>query len=360
MKSVYIHIPFCKQICTYCDFCKVYLTPKFVLPYLNSLIKEITEQYNNEEIETLYIGGGTPSSLEIKDLKYLLEAIKIFRRSSNCEFTFECNINDINEELLEVLKNYGVNRLSIGIESFNQKKLKFMGRENNKNEAFKKINLARSYGFMNINLDLIYGIPKETISVLKKDINELLKLNPEHISTYSLIIEDNTIIGNTKMSPIAEDLDYEMYKAIIKKLTKKRYQHYEVSNFCKPGYESRHNLNCWHNLEYYGFGVGASGYIGNVRYENTRSITKYIAGTTILKQEVLSKKDTMDNELMLGFRLTQGINLQEFYNKYEVNFQNVYDIKSLIKEKKLIYKDGYIFVNPEYFYIMNEILIKII
>ena len=360
MHAVYIHIPFCKSICTYCDFCKVLKNPYFVTPYLNSLIKEINEKYDNETIETLYIGGGTPSALDIKDLRYLLEICKIFKLSSNYEFTFECNVNDINDELLSILIEYGVNRLSIGIESFDKNKLEFMGRRHDVKEVEEKIKLVRSHGFGNINLDLIYGIPKESVGTLKKDLKEIIKLNPEHISTYSLIIEDNTVIGNTKMVPIDEDLDYEMYQTIIKILKKNGYVHYEVSNFSKPGFESRHNTNYWKNREYYGFGVGAHGYIGNVRYENTRSIVNYIKGHTVLNQEVLSKKDTMDNEIMLGFRLLKGLNLQEFYDKYEVNIQEVYDLKLLLKDKELIYKDGYLFINPEFIYVMNEILIRII
>ena len=155
MHSVYIHIPFCKSICTYCDFCKVLKNPYFVTPYLNSLIKEINEKYDNETIETLYIGGGTPSALDIKDLKSLLETCKIFKLSSNYEFTFECNVNDINDELLDILKEYGVNRLSIGIESFDKNKLEFMGRRHDVKEVEEKIKLVRSHGFGNINFVFI-------------------------------------------------------------------------------------------------------------------------------------------------------------------------------------------------------------
>ncbi len=360
MESVYIHIPFCKSICTYCDFCKVYINDKFVLPYLNSLINEIRSRYQGEEIKTLYIGGGTPSALSSKHLKYLFDGIKLLNLSNNVEFTFECNLNDINEELLTILKENKVNRLSIGIESFDKYNLKFMNRSHTFKEAEEKIKLARKMGFNNINVDLIYGIINESLTTLKKDLKYILKLNVEHISTYSLIIENNTMIGISKMVPIDDEDDQIMYFTICDILRKHGYNHYEVSNFAKDGYESIHNTNYWLNKNYYGFGVSSHGYIGNVRYENTRSITKYIDGKYVLKQDLLSTQDEMDNTIMLGFRLLKGINLQEFYNKYKINLQEKYNIKELLEKKELIYKDGYLMINPKYIYVMNEILIKII
>ena len=360
MDAVYIHIPFFLYFCTYCDFCKIYLNDKFVLPYLNSLANEIKDKYQGEEIKTIYIGGGTPSSLSIKDIKYLLDLTKIFNINNLVEFTFECNLNDINEELLDLLRSYNVNRLSIGIESFNEKKLSFMNRYHTFDEAKEKINLCRKYGFDNINIDLIYGIPKETIGVLKKDLKQVLELKPEHISTYSLIIEDNTVIGISKMTPIDEELDEEMYNQICNILKKKDYIHYEVSNFAKKGYASKHNINYWLNNNYYGFGLGAHGYIGNIRYENTKSITKYINGDYVLDQTLLSKEEDMNNMIMLGFRLLNGINLKYFYERYNVNLQEQYDIQKLLDEKKLLYKDGYLMINPKYIYVMNEILIQLI
>jgi len=360
MEAVYIHIPFCKKICTYCDFCKIYLNEKYVEPYLSSLANEISDKYQGESIKTIYIGGGTPSALSIKDLNYLFDIIKVFNTDELMEFTFECNLNDINEELLNILKDNRVNRLSIGIESFNEKKLSFMNRTHTFNDALDKINLCREYGFNNINIDLIYGIPKETLGILKKDLKQVLKLDPEHISAYSLIIEDNTVIGISKPTPIEEELDEEMYDTICHTLEKKGYNHYEVSNFAKKGYTSRHNINYWFNENYYGFGLSAHGYIGNIRYENTRSLTKYIGGNYVLNQSLLSKEEDMNNTIMLGFRLLKGINLEHFYEKYQVNLQEYYDIQKLLDEKKLLYEDGYLKINPKYIYVMNEILIQII
>ena len=360
MESVYIHIPFCQNICSYCDFCKVLNHGPWVTQYLNALVNEIRDKYNGEKIKTLYLGGGTPSSLNAKDLKYLFDILGRFNLSATAEFTFECNLNDINEELLRTLRNYNVNRLSIGIQSFNEEKLLFMEREHSFKEALAKINLCRSYNFKNINLDLMYGIPGETLNDLKKDLKQFLKLKPEHISTYSLIVEDNTKIGIDGVTPISEDLDREMYDYICQKLTKKKYNHYEVSNFALTGFESKHNLNYWNNNEYYGFGLGAHGYTFGVRYENTRSLTDYFMGKFLLKEEILSKTTIMENEVMLGLRKTKGINLQQFFDKFEVNLQDAFPVKPLVKNNDLIYRKGYIYVNPERIYTMNEILIKMI
>ena len=360
MESVYIHIPFCKNICSYCDFCKMLYHGPWITQYLNQLALEIKDKYQNEVIRTIYIGGGTPSCLNEKELKYLLDIVKTFIVSEDLEYTFECNLNDISDNLLKLLKDYGVNRLSIGIQSFNEEKLAFMERYHTFEDAKEKIKLCRSYGFDNINVDLIYGIPGETIKDLKKDLDLILKLDVDHISTYSLIIEDNTKVGNSKMAPIPEELDAKMYETILEKLENKKYNRYEVSNFCRKNKQSRHNLNYWDNNQYYGFGLGASGYIDNIRYENTRSLANYLKGKYVLKQTFLTKEDIMDNEIMLGFRKIAGINLQEFYNRYEVNLQEVYNIKELLKNHELIYEDGYIYINPDMIYVMNEILIKIL
>lgn len=360
IKSAYIHIPFCNSICSYCDFCKVVYNHDWIKPYLEKLQEEIENIYMGEELETLYIGGGTPSCLTLPELDALFKVLSLFKKSSNIEFTFECNINDLTKEKLTLLHEHGVNRLSIGIESFNDEKLEFMNREADFKNAEERISLARQIGFTNINLDLMYAIPKETIKVLQKDLKLILKLKPEHISTYSLIIEKNTLVGLNKIKPIEEEHDAKMYETICKTLKRAGYNHYEVSNFAKKGYESKHNLTYWNNEEYYGFGVGASGYCAAVRYENTKSLTEYLKGNIVSSKALMSKVDNMENELILGFRKLQGINLEKFFDKYEENMQNIFPIKPLIKSGDLIYKDGWVRINPDKLYVMNEILIKLI
>lgn len=360
MKSVYIHIPFCKTICSYCDFCKMFYNTKWVHDYLINLKKEIIDQYMGEEIETIYIGGGTPSCLKENELNFLMEIISIFQKKADCEFTFECNLNDIKESLLQILKKNGVNRLSIGIESFQEKKQILMGREHSYSESLEKINLARKMGFNNINIDLIYGFPNETLEDLKEDLKLFLKLNPEHISTYSLNIESHTLLYVNNVSKIEEDTDAIFYEYIRKTLKKKKYQQYEVSNFAKKGFESKHNLKYWNNEEYYGFGLSASGYIDQIRYINTKNLTKYLNQEWDRERILLSKTDIMDNEIMLGLRKSQGIHLETFEQKYHVSLEKAYPIEPLLKSKDLIKKRGYIFINPDKIYVMNEILMKLI
>lgn len=360
MKSAYIHIPFCKSICSYCDFCKMNYQKEWIEVYLDVLKEEIEEKYSDEYLDTIYIGGGTPSCLSKEELNKLFDIIKIFNLNEEYEFTFECNVNDITEELLNILKENQVNRLSIGVESFNNNNLKLIERKHTFEDALTKINLVKNYGFNNINVDLIYALPEETLSTVKKDINQLLKLDIPHISTYSLIIEEHTKLKIKGIKEIDQDLDAKMYEYIVKKLTNNNYNHYEISNFAKKGYESRHNLTYWNNEYYYGFGLGAHGYVHGVRYENTRSFHDYLNGNYILEENILSKQQIMENELMLGLRKTKGINLNEFFNKYDINLQDVFDIKPLLKTKYLIYKNGNIFVNPSKLYVMNEILLKLI
>ncbi len=357
-KSVYIHIPFCKSICSYCDFCKFLYNEKWVGAYLTALKREIKDRYMDDDITTIYIGGGTPSALSCDEIKRLMEIISVFKTENLKEFTFECNLSDINKELLLLLKYYKVNRLSIGIESFNKKNLEFMERTADYKEALEKIKLCREYGFNNINIDLMYAIPGETLKDLKKDLDLFMCLNPTHISTYSLIIEEHTKLDNVKAQVIAEELDYEMFKLIEKRL--KNAHHYEISNFAIKGYESIHNLVYWNNEEYYGFGLGAAGYIDDIRYENTKNLKEYLLGNYVKSKEILGKKEKMDYEIMLGLRKLDGINIKEFKEKYGEDIETVYNLAPLYKNKDLIKKKGYIYINPSKIYIMNEILIKII
>ncbi len=358
--GVYIHIPFCRHICSYCDFCKVLYNSSWAKAYLQKLKEEIKENYMGEEVKTIYIGGGTPSVLSLEEIEYLLNLTNLFLKNNLQEFTFECNIEDITEELLILLKKYGVNRLSIGIESFDLDNQKLLQRVSVYDDAKSKIALARSLGFNNINLDLIYAIPHEKMRTLKNDLKDFLSLKVEHISTYSLMIEDNTYLSYKKVHHIPEELDEEMYFYIEHILEKYGYEHYEVSNFALPGYASMHNLGYWNNSEYYGFGCGASGYISGVRYDNTRSLSNYLKGDIRLNKEILSKDDIMEYELILGLRKLEGINIKEFYNKYGINIQDKFKIKPLLKTKELLYEDGQLKINPDYIYVMNEILVKLV
>jgi len=338
----------------------MFYVKKWANKYFDALYDEVQNLYEGEMIKTLYIGGGTPSMLNESELEQLDRVIKLFTLSPDCEFTFEANLSDLNDIYLTRLKNMGVNRLSIGIESFDEAKLKLMGREASFDEANKIIKMARSKGFDNINIDFMYALPKEDLQTTKDDIKKIIKLKPDHISAYGLILEPNTRMYIHYKKTVEEDEEYEMYKSIKRMLSRAGYEHYEVSNYAKPNKYAKHNLVYWLNGEYYGFGLGASGYLHEVRYENTKNINKYLDGKYINKRELVSIEDEKKNKLMLGLRLLKGINLNEWFLKYHENLEVNENIKKLIKEKLLLVEDNYLFVNPKKLYIMNEILVRII
>lgn len=356
--SIYIHIPFCNNICTYCDFCKIIYNKKYISDYLDNLEKEIKTRYKGETINTIYIGGGTPSALEDTDLIRLMNIIKIFNINDNIEFTIECNIESITESKLKIMRDYGVNRISIGVQSFNDKIIKLLGRCHTKEEVFDKINLTKKY-FDNINIDLIYACDND-INIVKGDIKDFLELDISHISTYSLIIEDNTMLKINGMKNIDEDIDYEMYKYIETTLEDNNYIHYEISNYAKKGYMSKHNLVYWNNSEYYGFGLSSTSYIGNKRITNTKNLHKYLDGIYINNIEYEDKDICMENEIMLGLRKLEGINLNTFKEKYGIELNNIYNIEDLVNNKYLIIDNNYLKINKKYMYISNEIIVRIL
>ncbi len=359
MKSVYIHIPFCSSICSYCAFTKCLYNKELVNNYLNALKDEINSTYDGEIIDTIYIGGGTPSSLDMYSLNKLFDIVKIFNMHDIFEFTFECNINDINEELLKILNKNRVNRISIGVESFNEDNLNYLKRKHNKKDIFEKIKLVKESYFDNINVDLIYAIPGESMKVLKSEVKNILKLNIPHISTYSLMIEDNTLLKVKGEKNISEELDRDMYDEICKTLLHNGYNHYEVSNFAKKNEESKHNLKYWGNKEYYGFGLSAHGYINNIRYENTKNMNNYIDKLYKKEELFLSKKEDMENYVMLGLRKLKGINIKEFFDLYDENIQDIFNIQQLLSEKLLLLDGYFLKISEDNIYVMNEILGKI-
>ena len=360
MNSVYIHIPFCNKICSYCAFTKYLYNEKYILKYLNSLEQEIKNNYKGELIKTLYIGGGTPSALTIKELHKLFNIIEIFNLSDNLEFTIEINPESIDKDKLLLFKKNKVNRISIGVESTNSKYLNYLNRQYDYNLIKEKINLIKELGFYNVNVDLIYGIKNQTMNDLGEDLNNILKLNIEHISTYSLMIEPHTLLFIKNTKPIDEDKDYLMYKLICNTLKSSGFNHYEISNFAKDGYESKHNLVYWNNQNYYGFGLGASGYINNIRYNNTTNLKKYLLGNYLKDKEIMAKKDIISYELILGFRKIKGINKKEFKKKYNLDIKDLYNIRELLISGDLKENKDYIFINYDKIYIENSILINFV
>ena len=360
IKSCYIHIPFCNKICSYCDFCKMYKIDKFVDTYLDALEKEIKSIYKGEVLETIYIGGGTPSSLSINELKRLFSILSILKKDENTEYTIENNFESTDREKLELYKSVGINRLSFGIETTNKKFLELLDRDIDLDKVRGIINTCRELGFNNINVDLMYALPNESIKDLEKDLEFIYSLDVEHISTYSLIIEDHTKLKINNTKNISEDLDYEMYKYICESMKNNNYNHYEISNFSKDGFNSKHNLCYWNNDNYYGFGLGASSYIDNMRITNTRSLDNYKIDKYVKEVEYLNDEDKMEYEVILNLRKNSGIDLELFKSRYNKSLDEVYDYKDLINLGILVLDNDHLFIPEDKWYISNSIIVDIL
>ena len=352
---IYIHIPFCSNICSYCDFPKILYDKKYINSYLNTLREEILSRYKNEEVLSIYIGGGTPTSLDLDELESLLQITNIFNKSTDIEFTIESNIDGLSIEKIKLLKKYQVNRISLGVQSFHENTLRELNRCHTKRDVFKVIRWLKENKFSNISIDYIYGIHPD-IEEVKEDIELFLKLDIPHISCYSLIIEENTMFYIHNRDYIEEDIEEKMYHEIESILEDNGYIHYELSNYAKEGYFSKHNINYWNNLEYYGFGMGAVSYLNHYRIINTKNLTKYLEGNYINNKEYENKELEISNTFMLGFRKIKGINIREFKDRYGIDIFSIEVINRLLKEKKLVLEGEQLFIHPDYIYLSNEII----
>ncbi|MDR1567107.1 MAG: radical SAM family heme chaperone HemW [Streptococcaceae bacterium] len=343
--STYIHIPFCSQICYYCDFSKVLIDYQPVTSYLDALLREI-EQADMPAQRTLYIGGGTPTALKANQLRYLLEGIEERVDLSKLEeYTIEANPNDLTDEIVEVIKRSKINRVSIGVQTFNPKLLKKIGRSHSQEDIFAGINRLQKAGLTNLSIDLIYALPTQTLADLKETLTLALQLELPHYSIYSLILESQTVFMNQykqgRLLLPDSQLEFEMYELIRQTLQESGLIHYEVSNFGKLGSESRHNLVYWNNEEYFGFGAGASGYLNGVRYKNHGPIKHYLTAQTTgllrVSEEALSQKEIMEEEMFLGLRKACGVSLLRFEEKFGVDFFEIYgDIARELEQKQLL------------------------
>ncbi len=359
VKSLYIHIPFCLDICSYCDFCKIRYDSKYVLKYLDNLRSEIDCRYNGEIIDTIYIGGGTPNSLNCDELKILFEIIKKFKVSDNLEYSIECNCECLDIDKILLFKEYGINRVSLGVQTFDNNIIKVLNRHHTKDMVVKCVKMLKDNGINNINMDLIYGVD-DNLDVIKNDISCFLELGILHISCYSLIIEDGTNFGIEKRKYIDSDIEYEMYKYIRDTLYKCGYKQYEVSNYSKDGYQCRHNLTYWNNLSYYGFGVGAVSYIDNYRISNTKNLGKYLKGIYECDKVYEDKRMQMSNTMILGLRKIEGVSNSNFKELYDVNIKDVYDIDDMLIDGILKWNGDYLYIDSKYLYVSSDILIKFI
>ena len=346
--GIYIHMPFCKRKCYYCDFISFENKQNEIGQYCKALIKEIQHESKNikESVSTIYVGGGTPSFVDANYVKQIIEVLKSnYYIQKNAEITVEINPGTVNEEKLKKYKEAGVNRLSIGLQSTKNQLLKQIGRIHTFEEFLFSYNLARKIGFQNINVDLMLGLPNQTLEDIEDSLKQIIKIDPEHISLYSLIVEENTkiekMINNGDIMLPEEELERNMYWKTKEILEKNNYKHYEISNFAKEGYESKHNSNCWKQKEYLGFGVAAHSYYQNKRYCNINSIEEYcknIEDNNIRNNRITCEIQTNEEKrkeyMLLGLRMIDGINIQEFKNKFIDNPIYVFhkELEKLVKE----------------------------
>ena len=338
MKGLYIHIPFCIKKCKYCDFNSFSAGCEDKDAYLNALILEM-EKYRGEIVDTIFIGGGTPTSLSKEQLEFLLQNIsKNFLPSKYCEFTVEANPKTLDKEKLKTLKKYGVNRLSIGVQSFNDGELEKLGRVHTALDAEETILLAKKY-FDNISIDLMCAIPNQTKESFCQNLEKAFSLGTQHISCYSLILEAGTPLfdenekGNLTLPD--EDTEREIYEIAVTEMENHGYMQYEISNFSKVGYESKHNIKYWRCDEYIGIGLSAHSYVDGVRFSNTDDFSSYIKGEFLSGEwEVLSKEDKMSEFMFLGLRMTEGVTKMAFCHKFNEDMEKVFE-KPLSKFKKM-------------------------
>ena len=365
--GLYIHIPFCEKKCHYCDFYSI-TDKKYADAYIDALSKEIEK--TDEEIFSVYIGGGSPSILTNSEITRIFDALKKINLSKCEEISIEANPSQITPQKLECWLNLGIGRISVGAQSFNDKLLKHAGRIHTAKQAQDCINLAKKAGFQNISLDLMYGLPFETLSDLKADIEKAVSLSPTHISAYSLMLEENTplikLLNEKKLALPSDETVEEMYDAVNEILPKYGYKRYEVSNFAKAGYECKHNLIYWSDDEYIGVGASAASFIGGVRYKNDCSVEEYIQKiNNNLKTAAIeerTREDAIFEYIFLALRKVNGLNIEDFQNKFGMDFERVYE-KELaeLKNLNLLFKqNNQIRLTEKGFKISNSVFEKFI
>lgn len=342
MSSLYVHIPFCQHICSYCDFSKVYYNERWADDYLKALQYEINDKNINQSFDTIYIGGGTPSSLSYEQLQLLLEILKPFSKNTK-EYSIEINPETMSNEKLDLMIQYGINRLSIGVQTFHDNLLEHIERYHTSQQAIDWIKRASLKGIDDINVDLIYGLPYQTLKDVDEDIAIIHSLNVSHVSIYSLILEDHTLLRYQNYQPLNDEEDALWYDHINNSLKKIGFLHYEVSNYYqkKP---SLHNLAYWHYQDYEGIGLGAHSLQNHCRYENTKSLTRYLDGHYLNHKEFLNHDGELFECLMMGLRLTEGIDLDAFNKRYQVDLLNRYSyvIDKYQRYKMLEVENGFL------------------
>ena len=371
--GLYLHIPYCLHKCGYCDFNSHPENQEESIRYVDALLKEL-RAYSSKKytVSTVFIGGGTPTILLPSQLKQILDTVQQnFNLTSDCEITIEANPATLKLQTLQEIRTAGYNRISIGVQSFDEKELKLLERVHTEGEIHSTIQQARSAQFENLSIDLMFALPHQTTEKWCSHLNQAIAKNPDHLSTYNLTIEPTTsffkLHKKGKLCLPHEDIQLEMYKTTIQTLEDAGYQQYEISNFSKPGMESRHNINYWNNGEYLGMGAGASSYLNGERFKNTNLPSNYIREigakeNAIETRERLEPMQAMGETLMLGLRLLKGISIDVFENRFQVSFQKVYGkiLEPLLNQELITFNQNRIALSKKGLFLADSVILKFI
>lgn len=346
INSLYIHIPFCKKKCNYCDFVSYADKEDLVDEYVEALCQEIRLATLDSGLETIYFGGGTPTLLEPRHFEKILNTVP--RPTTHVEISIEANPGTADKAKLKDLRKLGINRLSIGAQTFNDEHLKVLGRIHNAKDIYRFYDDARSAGFDNINLDLIFALPNQTFDEWKTDLKIAINLEPNHLSTYNLQVEENTPFSNSNLQLPNEDQELAMYEYAIETLPELGYKHYEISNFAQPGYECQHNINYWKNVNYLGIGAGAHSHVNGKRWANADNIKEYMSRTQ--RHET---GDLQSETIFMGLRLLDGLSTDKF-NGFEK------EVTELIENGLLIQENNHYKLTRQGLYLANEVFEKFV
>lgn len=359
IKSLYVHIPFCVHICSYCDFAKVLYDEKWAFSYVEELKKEIDSYNIYDKLDTIYVGGGTPTCLKKERLIDLLLFLKKYLKDDG-EFTIEGNPENIDLSLAKSIRECGINRVSLGMESSLPKFLSLMGRKHSYEDVCHAISCIKEAGIDNISTDLIYALPGETLDDLRKDIDAMLALNVPHLSTYSLTINNGTVFYNKGYKERDDEIEANMYNLILSVLRENGYERYEVSNFAKD-HHSKHNLTYWHDEEYYGVGLGASGYVNGVRYINTKNLSSYLNGNYRYTEEKLSLESQLEDFFLTNLRLAKGFKKETFKSRFGFEFKEKYSkqFTKLNNSGLLLENNDYVYPSDQGILLLDRILLEL-
>lgn len=355
-KSMYIHVPFCDSICAYCDFERCKRIPLLSQKWLKRMIKDIEER-KDEIIDTLYIGGGTPTSLSCDELDELLSSLDGFHPN---EYTIEANIENLTREKIMILLKHGINRISLGVQSLNDDLIKIINRHHTSNDIFKKIDEIYDAGITNISVDMIYGLPSQTLDIWLEDLSKIASyLKVSHVSIYSLTIEEHSKFGRENVQKVSEELDEEMYFQAIACLEKHGFIQYEISNFARNHKESLHNTTYWEYEDFIGLGCGAYGKENSIYYHHPFRINEYVDGTLITHKDELEKEDEMFECVMMGLRMKKGISISKFMDRFHEDIFDYYKnaIDKHVRLGNLIVEENYLKCSENGFGLLNSILV---